>query len=265
MIQALAHHVAGGRPSVWRTDGWATLASCLVTVALEVTVFLVTWKLTGFADSALIVTLAVMLVWAALATPALASAGQRFWGGGFRGGVVGDSIGLFVLTLSVFIPELTFVAALKIYVIIAMVVLAGLAVTGIGRTPAGRSSLAVACAAFTMIVLASPVWLSGLAGSLAGPARDTAAIWAVRINPFFAIADALRPGIDFVWVRQGLMYRLSPFGEEIPVPAASWLWAVGCFGGVGVLAGAIAFIRRRGESAASPAATETASSPGRDG
>ncbi len=264
MIQTLVHHVAGRQSSLWRTDGWATLVSCLVTVALEVTVFLVTWRLTGFAETALVVTLAVMLVWAALAAPALASAGERFWGGGFRGGVVGDSIGLFVLALSAFIPELSFIAAIKIYLIVGMVVLAGITVTGIGRTPAGRSGLAVGFAALTMFVLASPVWLSGVLGWLDGPARDTAAIWAVRINPFFAVAEAMRPGINFVWVREGVMYNLSPFFEEVPVPAASWLWVVGVFGAIALAAGVVAIIRRRGAPAALPAASGIAASPGRD-
>lgn len=264
MIQALAHHAAGG-PSIWRTDGAATFVASAVTVALELAVFLVTWRITGQRDSALIVTLAVMLLWASLASPALATAGERFWGGGFRGGVVGDSIGLFMLALSAFLPPLTFIAALKIYLIIGMVVLAGITVVGIARTPAGRSSLAVAFGALMMIVLASPVLVSGPLGLLRGPARDRLAIWAVRINPFVAITDALRPEINFVWVRQGVMYRLSPFGEELPMPAVSWLWVPCIFAALAVLAGVVAFIRRRGAPAASPAASETASLPGLDG
>ena len=216
----------GGVGWLVRTDGPAVLVAATATIIVELGAFaLARWRGAGSA-AAMLTMLAVSTVWVAMASPTMAAGGQRIISSWLRGGVVADASAVALVVGWLAAPEMTFLAAVKVYCIFAAVCLAGTAVVAIGRTSAGRYALAVTVAVVLMIALASPVWLGGPAGYLGPDGRQTLALAAVRANPFFGVTAALSDSGQYVWPEMSVMYGMTALGDSIPLPPVGWRWPV---------------------------------------
>ena len=218
--------MVGGVRWLLRTDGPAVLVAATATIVVELGAFVLA-RLSGAGPvAAMLTTLAVSAVWVAMASPTMAAGGQRIISCWLRAGVVADASAVTLVVLWLAAPEMTFLAAVKVYCVLAAVSLAGAAVVAIGRTSAGRCALAVTAAVVLMIALASPVWLGGPAGYLGPDGRQTLALAAVRANPFFGVTAAVSDRGQYVWPEMSVMYGMTALGDRIPLPPVGWRWPV---------------------------------------
>ena len=206
-------------------DGGVMLAAALATLAVQWGVFLAgRWGGVGFRES-VIAMLAVSSLWMALIPPCLAAGGLNNLSGLLRGGIVADTTGVSLLALwAVGRAEgaqygISLLSAVKVYCVYTSLCLAGIAAGCLARRPAARAALAVAAGVVFVAVLASPLWISAWVGGPGEPGNSTLVTWAVRINPFYAISDAVVGEMRFIWDGEGLMYGWSRIGEyAIPSP-----------------------------------------------
>jgi hypothetical protein len=149
-----------------------------------------------------------------------------------RGATVIDATGLNLLLLwalgsAAGAGEWTFLAAAKIYCVLAAVGLAGMTTVCLVRGRVARVIAALVAGAALLAALASPLWVN----AFVGPGRDlsdqqAAVDWAVRINPFFAVAGELH---GFTWQTHGAMYRLTRIGGYIPPRPIAWCETAGLY------------------------------------
>lgn len=224
--------------SALRRSAWAIPAAALATGGVE----LGTWLLAGGPAGgawAVLAVLAVSAAWIALATPSLAAGPDDLWAALLRSGTVVDVSGLVLLVLWAFArtpdgPLLPIGAAAKIYGVWLAVGLAGIAAARCGRGPTGRCAGAVIGAVVLLAALGTPFWTGGPLTALDGDARAHAAALAVHANPFCAAASAPEP-LHFVWQEAPRMYRITGWGDYVPVPRPRWYAAAiiwGCVAGI---------------------------------
>jgi len=154
-----AHHV------------WVAAAACIVTISVELGVFAVAIAGDMSRMHVALAVLAICVLWVAIATPALAASGRTAMGALFRGGIVADASLVSLLVLWACCDEVTGLGALKIYCVLAALALAGVAVTRLARSSAGRYICAVLASVVLRGVLAGPFWIGG---PIRGARRETA-------------------------------------------------------------------------------------------
>jgi len=230
---------------------WAVTVAGIVTVAVELGVFAVAIAGGMSLMHAALAALASCVLWVALATPALAASGRTAMGALFRGGIVADASFVSLLVLWACCDEVTGLGALKIYTVLVALAVAGVAVTRLARTSAGRYIWAMLASTVLLGVLASPFWIGG---PIRGAQRETAenlVAAAVYANPFYSATACLTETSRFVWHRSSVMYRITRIGDYASAPPMRWypavlvyLVAAGAMACVAVLAKAI----RRGMS-----------------
>lgn len=259
MTQPPAQHVQPG-PAPGAAEGagirrlfadhaWAATAAVIATMAVELGVFAAAMAAGMPRLHAALAALATCVLWVALATPALAASGRTVMGALLRGGIVADASFVSLLVLWACCDEVTIVAALKIYCVLAAVALAGVAVTRLARTPAGRYIWAVLASAVLLAVLAGPFWIGGpIHGAPRATAENLVAA-AVYANPFYAATACLTETSRFVWHDQSVMYRITRIGDYTSAPPLRWYPAVLIYlsaaGGLAVLAALAGRVRRR--------------------
>ncbi len=203
-------------------DIWAMLGAVVATLAVQWGVFLTgRWSGVSFRDST-IAMLAVTSLWMAFVPGCFAAGGVNNFSGLLRGGIVADTAAVSLLALWVagrfggLEEGISLLGAVKIYCVYASVALAGIAVVCLARRPVARAALAVGAGCVFVAALASPLWISAWVGGTGG---STLVTWAVRINPFYAVSDAVVGEMKFIWDGEGLMYDWSRVGEyAIPSP-----------------------------------------------
>ena len=171
-------------------------------------------------------TVAVCVLWMALAVPLLAAFGRGAWDALFRGGIVIDVSAITLLVLWLLCEQVTFAAAVKIYCVLASLGLAGIAATRLARTPAGRCAWATAVAAVTLVLLASPFWIGGVIHNQPHVFSESVVEAAVLANPFYAATAAMGETTRFVWHQATVMYRITRIGDYAAAPPLSWYPAV---------------------------------------
>ena len=202
---------------------------------------------------AVLATLTVALVWTALATPLLAAGARRGFDMLLRGGVIPDTTALVLVGLWLACPQMSFISAAKVYLIVVSMALAGIAAVGCLRSAKGRLIAGMIVSGVLILALATPFWGNGLLIALDGSSRQAAATGLVAVNPVFSLAAATARDLRLVWNEAPIMYRLTVFGQTVPVPVVRWYVTPLAWLAVASMAGLVALLRRRGATLAGPA------------
>ena len=231
-------------------DGVAILAAAAVTLVVELGVFFLAGGL-GQPEAALAV-LAAVLVWVAMSAPVFAAGGADGFGAVLRAAAVVDASAVTLLVLWIFArqaetaePCVTFVAAAKIYCILAVVAMAGVSAVRCARSPAGRYAAAVVFAVVMLAAMSTGFWTGGLLESTHGTARDMVVSWAVYINPFYSVASATVAQTFFVWHEAPWMYGITLIGNTAAPPPVPWYAAGIMWGIIACILAATRLVRRR--------------------
>ncbi|MCD4823852.1 MAG: hypothetical protein K8S55_04545 [Phycisphaerae bacterium] len=209
-------------------DGWAMLAAVVATMIVEWGVFL-TGRCCGvvFRES-LLAALAATALWLAIGPGCFGAGASSALSAFIRGGIVADAtainlLGFWLLSLGGGdFGGLGFVGVVKVYCVCASMAVLGVAVVCLARRWVWRACLAVTCGLVLVVAMASPLWISAWIGGTSSPATQELVTWAVRINPFYAIADAVVEETGFVWHSWGLMYDWSRVGEYVNPAGGGW-------------------------------------------
>lgn len=259
--------IAAGEPSpprapvgalreLLRRDGWPSLAAALATMAVELGVFLGALACGADGRQSAIASLAAGVVWVSLAAPALAAGSNSGLGALLRGGIVADASAVLLIVLWLATPQVSFLAAVKIYCIYAALALAGSAAVRCARAPAPRFALAAVASIVFITALASPFWAGGalvaahasgsaitnsvfFVSAAASPSWPASALLAtgeidsvivastvVCANPFYCIWSVLADQMPYAWHQAPVIYRITYLGNYAAVPAAPWYAAV---------------------------------------
>ncbi|MFP4054379.1 MAG: hypothetical protein ACLFV7_11025 [Phycisphaerae bacterium] len=211
----------------WRRHVWPIVAIVAATVALLLGIYLAALTRQATRRSASLAAVATAAVWTALAAPIVAAGAKSWLGALLRGGAVADASLIALLVLWLHTPSdpgagVPFVAVWKMYCMLAVVALAGAAVTRLGTSEARRYALGVLAAGVGLALLATPFWVEGiLQDSRYQQAYRTAAL-AQWWNPFYSLAAAM----DFSWNYASRMYNITGIGEDIPGPRVHWYTGV---------------------------------------
>jgi hypothetical protein len=195
----------------------------IATALLELGVYFLADAAGATPRRAVMAALAAATVWVALAAAPLAAGPHKGLDGLLRGGLVADTSGLALLALWLMGTPLTFLAAVKIYCILGSMALAAITVVRLGRTRYGRACLAGITATLMMFAASTPFWANGLMVSLDAPARTRVVAWCVRVNPFFAIADATASSLDLIWHEAPRLYAITELGDRVAAPRVHWV------------------------------------------
>ena len=217
-------------------DGQA-IPAAVATVLVEVGVFVA--AMAGGVDprNAVLCALATTTLWTILAGPAFAASRRSALGALISGGV------LWLTT-----EYVTFAAGVKIYCILAALVLASVAAVRLARASAGRYVAAAVVAAVMMAAAASYFWVGGLLNVMLDADRWRGAYMvaaaATRTNPFAGVCAAVAEQTDFVWHESGMLYEITRVGDYVPA-SAKWYYAVVVWLAVAGILVAVGLIRRR--------------------
>lgn len=244
------------RPSGFRRvlacDGLAVLTASAVTIAVELGVYAAAVLAGSGRAQAVLATLAVTVVWLALAAPALSASGADAIGALLRGGCIADASAVTLIVLWLSSPQVALPAAMRIYCILAAMALLAVALSCLARRAPGKSALAVATAGGFLIALASPWWVGGALRAAPQETAEKIVAAGVYINPFYAVTAAMSDSSRFVWHEAAAMYRITRIGDYAAAPRAVW-WAsaaLHCAAGLVAAAVAAGVHRRRRNRAA---------------
>ena len=210
-------------PHASRWRWWGPLfAVAIGTALLELGVYFLAGAAGATERRAVVATLAAATIWVALTAAPLAAGPHKGLDGLLRGGVVADTSGLVLLALWLMRTPLTLLAAVKVYCILGSLALVAITVVRLGRTRYGRACLAGIVAAVMMLAVSTPFSANGLIVSLDGSARTRAVTWCVRVNPFFAVADATSSSLDLIWHESPRLYAITELGDRVAAPRSHW-------------------------------------------
>jgi hypothetical protein len=203
-------------------EGRPVLAAAAATVAVELGVYVAAVGAGSSRTYAALATLAVTVVWVALAAPVLAASGADAFAGLLRAGCIADASAVTLVVLWLACPQVTLAGAAKIYCILAAMALLAIAAGRSARSPAGRYALAAATAAALVVSLASPWWLGGAMRASSQETAERIVAAGVHVNPFYAVTAAISGSTRFVWHEAAVMYRITRFGDYAAAPAPTW-------------------------------------------
>ena len=203
----------------------ALVAAAAATAAVELGVYLLALWAGGPGDTPVMATLAASCLWTALAAPVLAASGKDILSALLRAGVVADAGGLTLLVLWLVSPQVTFLAAARIYCVLVCMVLPGVAAWTLGRSASSRYAASLVVAAAGLLALTSPFWAGGAMKAFSAQAAPDVAAVCVCVNPFYSVAAALPETVRFVWHQATALYRITRLGDFAMPPAARWYTA----------------------------------------
>jgi hypothetical protein len=243
-VHVVVSGVRGRWARLWALDGAAVSIAAVLTVVVELGAWALCRAAGLPADRAVIASLGVMVLWVPLAAAANATGAEGLGRCCLRRGGVADVSGV---TLIVFwlTGAISFLAAMKLYCVLMAVAILVASIVSVSRRLNRRVMLASLGSLLMILLLASPVWLSGPAGTLSQEKVRPLTVWAVRLNPFFAATDAVADRIAFVWTDSAVMYRLTPLGDQVALPQADWYWPVVVFLPIAGVVGSAGAISRR--------------------
>ena len=205
-----------------KRDGWPVVGIVVATVAAQVSVFLIPQAYGVPARGLVPASLIIAGVWVALAS-AIFSAGPRSTISAIlRGGCVADATAVLLIVLWLSTPEVTFIAAVKLYCIYASVALCAIAIVRCAKALRFRYLLAVICGVLLTAVQGGLFWLPGLLQIVPADYKVAVAGLGLRANPLYGVFSAIANESGFVWHYAEVMYRITPLGEDIAVPPVQW-------------------------------------------
>jgi len=219
----------GGTPGILRRNGWALLAATAVTIGVELGMYWLAMGLGVGARQAVLATLAVSVLWVALAAGALAAGSDGGWGMLLRGGIVADASAVSLAVLAVASPYVTLLAAAQVYCTLAAMALFSTAVVACAAGRGARLTAAAATAVVLMAALSTPLWIGGALraeASVAGPIASTAAL----VNPFYSVTSAVVEQTHFVWHQARVMYQITWLGDLAAPAPVPWYAAAIVYG-----------------------------------
>ncbi len=209
-------------PSLWKRDGWPVVGIAIATVAVQLGVFLVPQAFGAGVRTLIPASLIIAGVWVAMASAVFAAEPESPLSGLLRGGCVGDSTAVLLLVLWAQAPEVTFLAACKLYCIYASVSLCAVAIVRTARTVRFRYLSAVVGATLLTALQGGLFWLPGLLQLSPTEYKSAIAGIGLRANPLYGVFSAIADESGFVWHYAELMYRITPLGEDIAVRPVQW-------------------------------------------
>jgi hypothetical protein len=232
-----------------RQNARPMLASAIATFAAILGVYAAA-RLSGAAETnCVLATMAVGTLWMAIAGPTICASARTISARLLLAGTVADVAGvcLLVVWLSGMAgqgPGLQFVAAVKIYCIFAVMVLAAAAAISLARSVVSRHVVALAAAIVLLLACSTPFWINGLIEQAAPESRQRIIAVAVESNPFYAVTAALVDQTRLVWHQSPVIYGITRIGEyNAPGPTDWYSFVLRC-GAVGVFFAAAGLIRR---------------------
>ncbi len=242
----------------WRRHVWPIVVIFVLTVAVVLGTY---WAALGGGSGRRFAALAAVgsaVLWTALAAPVLAAGAKSWLGALLRGGAVADASLVSLLVLWLLTPSeapgaIPFVAVWKMYCMLVVVALAGVAFTRLGGSESRRYALGVVAAAVGVMMLATPFWMEGMLQDASYEAAQQMAAVAEWWNPFYSLAAAM----EFSWHYAPRMYNITGIGEDIPGPRVYWYTVVVRWGMVAAvlwcLVGLKAWLPRRRSAGELPA------------
>jgi hypothetical protein len=215
------------QPGPFRTllkrDGWPVLVIALATVAVQLGVFLIPQSFGVERGRLIPASLIIAGVWVALGAAIFAAGPCSTFSGLLRGGCVIDATAVLLVVLWLSTPQVTFLAAVKLYCIYASVAFCGIALARFASTLRFRYLGAVLGATILTLAQAGLFWLPGLV-QLASDSEGKSAIaaWGLRANPLYGVFSAIAEEAGFVWHYAEVMYRITPLGEDVAVGPVQW-------------------------------------------
>lgn len=231
-------------PMVSRGDVAAAIGAAVVTLTLEFGAYFLARRAGRTSAEATTAFLAAASLWLALAPAALAAGGSGTLGPLLRGGAAADATGLGILILWLLIPCVPLRGAIQVYAVAWSMALPAIVLVWVFRRPVSRLLAATATAGVFTLLLASLLWLGARIGQTPSLWDTPLATWAVRINPFCAMTDALADSLRFVWHEWGRMYLWTPVGQyALPAPAPWYEFCLLCLGAAALPAATAALLR----------------------
>ncbi len=212
-------------PSPWRRHGPAVGIIAAVTIGLGCGLF--GWGLSAGLppQAAALLTLLAVTAWVGLASGPLSAGADDVWGGVVRAAAVADASLVTLIVLGEWGGGVIgWGTGLGVYLLWAVLALAGALAVQSARTPRGRAAWAVGMAALAMAAMASLFWSPGLLGALGPDARMATARLMLWINPAWAVTALAGSGVEFYWLEQPVLYSLARMGQDYPPPPTPW-WA----------------------------------------
>jgi hypothetical protein len=197
-------------------------------------------------DASSIVGWLMLVLLLATAAAVVGSTQRRLAGCGIAYAALCDAAGLLLLLPWLDTHTLTLTRALCVWAVLAGWMAAIFACGVLLRRLPGRAGV-VLLAVLAAFWMAWPVAITPAVRASGPAARATLLEMTAYATPGYALIGALYPQIRFSWPQQGLMYRLSPLGQDYPLPLPLWWpFAGGCGLLALVLVGAARVVRERG-------------------
>ena len=228
-----------------RENKRAVLLIFFATIAVETGFFLIVCRSRD--EVSLPPFVALCLLWIGLISPCVMAGGRTPWCRMLRGGSVADA-SLVSFCLVWFWPgsSLHFPGVVKLYCISVSIVLFYCAFIVMQSSRLKRCVSATCLAGLISIILLSPLLVnSALERAGSENEQSFVATWAVRINPFFALCDAVCERDGFHWTSASWMYDHTSLGENVPRPYVPWYQNCSIFLALGIVTWSVAFGWRR--------------------
>jgi hypothetical protein len=136
-----------------------------------------------------------------------------------------DTCGLILLCVGLFTGMITFLDIVRVYLLLAAWAGMWAALTWALRHLAGRAKAATLATALAMFLFAAPVTLLPLARAAnnAGPRPRDITLQSIRLaTPMLGVVDAVKPTRTIEWAQLPEMYKLTAFGQDIPLDTPRW-------------------------------------------
>ncbi|MBL7221994.1 MAG: hypothetical protein ISS69_17940 [Phycisphaerae bacterium] len=205
-----------------KRDGWPVAGIVVVTVAVQLGVFLLPQAYGAPLRATIPASLIIAGVWVALASAIFAAGPRSTISGILRGGSVADATAVLLVVLWLNAPEVSFLAAVKMYCIYASVSLCAIAAARCASSLRFRYFWGVIVGVLLVIVQGGLFWLPGLLQLVPADHKVAIAGMGLRANPLYGVFSAIADKSGFVWHYADVMYRITPLGEDLAVPPVQW-------------------------------------------
>lgn len=213
-----------------RNDGWAVLVIAAATIFVELGAYWLSISMGTSAGRALVATMAVAVLWLAIAGPAAAAWGKGAWSSLMRCGAVADASGIVLIILWIVATDengrarLNFLTVVEMYCVLASMAILAMALVCMFHSPAGKAAMALIASACMFIAMASPFWAGWWLTGDDPRANQNAATWLVAVNPFFAILTCLNDirASAFDWLTSDVMYQITRMSDYVAPRRVPW-------------------------------------------